>query len=231
VSIPRILEPEVMEREDEAVEYDEMDFSATDRLFAERAAELATRGAHIVDLGCGNAKIPIAIAELTAAQGAKITAVEMSTSMRAVAERNRDRAGLDSSRLEIIPGDARSIPFRDGAIGLVVSNSVIHHIPDPREVFREVGRLAGKAGAILIRDLVRPNSEAELDQLVKKHASGWSELQTRLFADSLHAALTVEEVREMLRDCGIEGVKVEQITDRHWSAERGSAEGTGERRR
>jgi ubiquinone/menaquinone biosynthesis C-methylase UbiE len=225
VPIPRILEPEVMEGEDEASEYDEMDFSATDRLFAERAADFTKPGAHIVDLGCGNAKIPIAIAELIASKfagsdRARISAVEMSPSMLAVAARNRDRAGISPERLELVPGDAKHLPFADGSVGLVVSNSVIHHIPEPRDVFREVGRLAGKKGAILIRDLVRPDSEAELKQLVQRHAAGWSELQTRLFADSLHAALTVDEVREALRDCGIEGVTVTKITDRHWSAER-----------
>ena len=40
--LPRVLEPEVMSGAEEAGEYDEMDFSATDQLFAERAAQLAT---------------------------------------------------------------------------------------------------------------------------------------------------------------------------------------------
>ncbi len=225
MAIPRILEPEVMEGEDDASEYDEMDFSATDRLFAERAAEYAKSGAHIVDIGCGNAKIPIMIAEMTqqkfgATDSVRITGVEMSPSMRAAAERNRDKAGISAQKLEIVPGDAKKLPFPDGSSGMVVSNSVVHHIPDPRVMFREVGRLAGKTGAILIRDLVRPNSKEELDQLVQKHAVGWSPYQTKLFADSLHAALTLDEVRAMLEECGVGGVTVTQITDRHWSAER-----------
>jgi len=57
--LPRVLEPEMMSSAEEACEYDEMDFSATDQLFAERAAQLA-RGASspiqwIADLGSGNA--------------------------------------------------------------------------------------------------------------------------------------------------------------------------------
>ena len=40
------------------------------------------------------------------------------------------------------------------------------------------------------------------------------------FADSLRAALTVEELRQMLQESGLDGVSVAQITDRHWSAER-----------
>ena len=218
--IPRILEPEVMSGEDEASEYDEMDFSATDQLFAERAAQLVKPGARIVDLGSGNAKIPLAIAGLVANDGVCVSAVEMSASMLGVAARKREQAGVNPQHLQLILADAKQVPLNDGSAGLVVSNSLIHHIPEPRDVFREVGRLAGARGAILIRDLVRPESQSELQRLVDTYSVGWSKLQSRLFADSLHAALTVEEVREMLRDCGIEGVTVSRITDRHWSAER-----------
>ena len=216
----RILEPEVMSGAGEAAAYDEMDFSATDRLLAERAAALARPSAPILDLGCGNAKIPLAIAALLS-PGTRIHAVEMSPAMLSVAARNRIQAGIGAARVQFIAGDAKRLPFRDGSAGLVASNSLIHHIPEPRDVFREAARVAGERGAILIRDLVRPESQAALDALVEMHAAGWSALQTRLFADSLHAALTVEEVRRCLADCGIRGVTVSQISDRHWSAERG----------
>ena len=90
--LPRVLEPEVMSGAEEAGEYDEMDFSATDLLFAERAAQLV-RGASgpvnlIADLGSGNAKIPLAMCPLLRPRPA--CAVEMSAEMLAVAARNRD---------------------------------------------------------------------------------------------------------------------------------------------
>src|ERR1700678_4106705 len=66
--LPRVLEPEVMSSAQEAGEYDEMDFSATDLLFAERAAQLAVGTSSaitlIADLGSGNAKIPLAMCPL-----------------------------------------------------------------------------------------------------------------------------------------------------------------------
>jgi ubiquinone/menaquinone biosynthesis C-methylase UbiE len=208
-----------MSGSDEASEYDEMDFSATDRLFAERAAQLAPPGAEIIDIGCGNGKIPLAIAGLVPS-GTPIYAVEMSASMLAVAARNRARSGAGPAHFHLIAGDAKRLPFRNASMRLVVSNSLVHHIPEPRDMFREVGRLAGPRGAILIRDLIRPENEADVQKLVAIYASGWSALQTRLFADSLRAALTVDEVRQMLKDTGVTGVTVTQITDRHWSAER-----------
>ena len=217
--LPRVLEPEIMSSAEETGEYDAMDFSATDQLFAERAAELARGARWIFDIGSGNAKIPLAIGPLAAAT-TQICAVEMSAEMLAAGVRNRSRAGTNARRLLFLRADAKSLPLPDACADLVTSNSLVHHIPDPRAVFREIARIVRPGGSILIRDLVRPESEEELARLVDTYASGSSQLQRRLFSDSLRAALTPSEVRDILVECGLAGVSVTQITDRHWSAER-----------
>ncbi len=217
--LPRVLELEVMSGAEEAAEYDEMDFSATDRLFAERAAELSTGTTRIVDLGSGNAKIPLMMARLVK-PSTLICATEMSAEMLAVAAKNREREGVAKNRLVLLSADAKRLPFLDASVDLVTSNSLIHHIAEPADVFREVSRVAGRSGRILIRDLIRPENDVELERLVAAHALNWSPLQRILFSDSLHAALTLNEVRTCLNKCGLADVQVEQITDRHWSAER-----------
>lgn len=221
--LPRVLEPEVMNGADEAAEYEEMDFSATDRLFSERAAELAARGVDrrvdfIVDIGSGNAKIPLTMCSLLPAN-IHVCAIEMSAKMLAVAARNRARES--ATQLQLIAGDAKRLPLADGSVSMVTSNSLIHHIPDPRDVFCEIARITRPGAPILIRDLFRPESQSTLDQLVREMASEWRPLQRKLFEDSLHAALTIAEVRRMLDECGLSDVHVAQITNRHWSAERG----------
>jgi ubiquinone/menaquinone biosynthesis C-methylase UbiE len=219
----RVLEPEAMSGAEEAGEYDEMDFSATDQLFAERAAELARRAVFpihwIADLGSGNAKIPLAMCPLLP-RATPVCSIEISREMLAVAERNRACAGVSPSQVHLVNGDAKQVPFADQTVGMVTSNSLIHHIPDPRAVFQEIARIARPGAPLLIRDLVRPDSQHNLQQLVQTHAAQWSPLQRKLFADSLHAALTLAEVRQMLDHCGLADVGVTQITDRHWSAER-----------
>jgi ubiquinone/menaquinone biosynthesis C-methylase UbiE len=218
MALLRVLEPEIMSSAEEAREYDAMDFSATDQLFAERAAELAPGARWIFDLGSGNAKIPLAIGALTPAT-VRICAIEMSAEMLAAGLRNRSRAGA-THRLLFLRADAKRLPLPDASAELVTSNSLVHHIPDPRAVFREIARIVRPGGGILIRDLIRPESEEQLAQLVGTHAAGSSPLQRRLFSDSLRAALTLSEVRGMVGECGLAGVSVTKITDRHWSAER-----------
>jgi len=217
--LPRVLEPELMSSAEEAGEYDAMDFSATDQSFAQRAAELARGARSVFDIGSGNAKIPLAIAALVA-DPMSICAIEMSAEMLAAGVRNRRRAGAVANRLLFLRADAKRLPLPDACAELVTSNSLVHHIPDPRFVFREIARIVRPGGSILIRDLVRPESEDELALLVSIYAAGSSPLQQRLFSDSLRAALTLSELREILDECGPAGVSVMKITDRHWSAER-----------
>jgi len=223
--LPRVLEPEVMSGAAEAGEYDDMDFSVTDQLFAEHAAQLSG-GANvpvrvIMDLGSGNAKIPLAMCPLLP-RGTQVFAIDMSAEMLSIAARNRAAFSPPSAQLCLVNADAKRLPFRDRSAGMVTSNSLIHHIPDPRRVFKEIARIAHPCAPILIRDLVRPENQRALEHLLQTHAARWNRVQRRLFADSLHAAFTLEEVRQMLDDSGLADVNVAQITDRHWSAERAS---------
>ena len=216
--LTRVLEPEEMAGADEAAEYDAMDFGATDDLFVQRAVELARPGQWIIDIGCGNAKIPLAIA--SRAPHARVCAVEMSREMLAVAVRHRAKADAAAQGMSFVRGDAKQLPFATGSVDLIVSNSLVHHIPDPSCVFREIARVlkdAATAPRILIRDLVRPQSDTELEAIVEKYSAAWSPLQRRLYADSLRAALSVDEVRGYA--AGLHSVRVQQITDRHWSLE------------
>ena len=72
-------------------------------------------------------------------------------------------------------------------------------------------------GLLFVRDLLRPETEAERQRLVALYAAGANDHQRRLFADSLHAALTVEEVADLLEAIGLPRKAVQQTSDRHWT--------------
>ncbi|MBI3845997.1 MAG: methyltransferase domain-containing protein [Planctomycetes bacterium] len=215
----RVLEPEVMDTESEAKAYDSMDHSDVNRAFIRRFLELGGSG-HVLDLGCGPAHIPIELCRRE--PHARVTAVDAAESMLAVGKRRVIAAGL-AERIHLVRADAKRLPFDDHSFDSIMSNSIVHHLPDPRPCLREIARVARAEGAILLRDLVRPASEAELDHLVDLYAGDATVEQQGLYADSLRAAFRVSEVKAMLAECGLDELRVYASSDRHWTADREGA--------
>ena len=67
----------------------------------------------------------------------------------------------------------------------VISNSIIHHIPDPSLCFAEMHRVCSGGGVLFVRDLLRPGDRATLAHLVNAYAAGANDHQRKMFADSL----------------------------------------------
>jgi ubiquinone/menaquinone biosynthesis C-methylase UbiE len=217
--LTRRLEPEVMDTPEEARAYDTMDHREVNMRFVEdlftAAAQLgcALEG-DVLDLGSGTAQIPIVLCRRSAA--ARLVAVDAAEAMLAVGAENIASAGL-SDRIVLECADAKQLPFADGQFPAVVSNSIVHHVPQPRDVLAEAVRVAAPGALIFFRDLMRPTDEATLDRLVERYAAGADDVQRGLFADSLRAALTVDEVRSLVWSLGFDTQSVEATTDRHWT--------------
>jgi ubiquinone/menaquinone biosynthesis C-methylase UbiE len=133
----RILEPEVMDTEAEALEYDSMDFLAVNTVFAQRVVELGSRIAQVLDLGTGTARIPILIAQ--ARPEWQVVAIDLAESMLAIAGENVVRAKLEN-QIQLQLMDAKQLPYPSSSFDGVISNSLIHHLPDPLPFFRELKR-------------------------------------------------------------------------------------------
>lgn len=215
--LERILEPEWMDTFEEADAYDRMDHSAVNRAFVETLLALRSDGGTVLDVGTGPAHIPIELA--TRSRATRVVAIDAARHMLAYGRRHVERTGL-SDRVRLACCDGKRLPFADGAFDAVMTNSIVHHIPDPVPCFREMRRVLKRDGALLIRDLHRPHDRDELDRLVETHAQDADPTQRQLFADSLHAAFTVGEVERMLLAAGFTDVVVSKTSDRHWTAER-----------
>src|SRR6185312_11063431 len=114
-------------------------------------------------------------------------------------------------------GDAKHLARADGAFEAVISNSIVHHIPSPGPVLREIVRLVSPGGTVHVRDLVRPPSLDDIDRLAHTYAGGESPSAQALFKASLHAALTLDEVRGLVRSAGAPEAGVTLTSDRHWT--------------
>jgi ubiquinone/menaquinone biosynthesis C-methylase UbiE len=215
----RITEPEVMDSPQEAIEYDAMDFTEVNTTFAERAIELGPQSGLILDGGTGTARIPILMCQRRPQW--QIIGIDLAHSMLEVGQKNVELSGLQQQiKLELV--DAKHLPYPDGHFDMVVSNSLIHHLPEPLPFLLELKRVLKPKGAILLRDLIRPASQESLDAMVESVAADCNGHQKKLFSDSLHAAFNLDEINELVQQASLEGVKVYQSSDRHWTAERAS---------
>jgi ubiquinone/menaquinone biosynthesis C-methylase UbiE len=213
----RVLEPEVMDTWEDAIEYDSMDFTEVNTAFAKLAVELGPPTGHVLDTGTGTARIPILICQMRPQW--KLTAIDFSHNMLLVGAQNVEAAGLQQ-QIQLEQVDAKQMPYPDNDFDMVISNSIVHHLPDPLPFFREVKRVLKPKGAILLRDLLRPADEATMDAHVSSIGEEYNEYQRKLFRDSLNASFTLDEVNQLVQAAGLEGVKVYQSSDRHWTAQR-----------
>ncbi|MBX3204570.1 MAG: class I SAM-dependent methyltransferase [Labilithrix sp.] len=221
--LERVLEPEVMDSPEEARDYDAMDHALVNERFCGDLVARGELGPAVLDVGTGTARIPIELCRRDA--NVRVVAIDLAAHMLALAEENVARAGL-SDRVSLGRVDAKSMPYDDGAFSTTVSNSIIHHIPDPSAVLAEMARVTAPGGLVFIRDLARPDDTAEVDRLVALHggeppldpaARASFESQRDLLRASLHAALTVEEITAMADASGLAGCSVERTSDRHWT--------------
>ncbi len=212
--LPRILEPEVMDTPEEARDYDAMDHCSVNRVFVEDFLKVWDGANPILDLGTGTAQIPIALCQRD--PKARVIAIDLAEEMLQVGRDNVHRAGLGGG-IVLQRIDAKDLPFPDSAFGAIISNSIVHHIPQPAAVLAEVVRVAVPGALLFLRDLLRPADEMTLLRLVATYAGEANDHQKQMFADSLHAALTLDEIRQLVGALGFAVETVQQTTDRHWT--------------
>jgi ubiquinone/menaquinone biosynthesis C-methylase UbiE len=210
----RILEPEVMDHPDEAAVYDSMDHVQVNRQFVADFLSVVTDVDEILDLGTGTARIPIELCR--ANSDARVLAIDLAISMLDVAKINVEIAGL-TERIHLSCIDAKAMPYETGRFSAVMSNSIVHHIAEPSRVIAESVRVTRSGGLLFFRDLMRPDAEEVLDQLVATYTGNEPPHGQQLFRASLHAALRLDEMREIIQTLGFDPHSVQPTTDRHWT--------------
>lgn len=218
MSLVRVLEPEAMDTPEEAIDYDSMDHSAVNRLFVD---DLLATGAFavedevdVLDLGTGTAQIPIELCRRT--PNCRVMAIDLSLEMLQLAVYNVEAHSL-IGRIQLDRIDAKQLPYGDEMFHVAISNSIIHHIPEPLAVLREVVRTTAPGGLLFFRDLLRPEDDAAVEHLVQTYAGDENAHQRQMFDDSLRAALSLDEIRALVAELGFAPETVQATSDRHWT--------------
>jgi len=214
MALERVLEPEVMDTYEEARDYDSMGHQKVNTLFVQDLLASGGIGIDVLDVGTGTAQIPVELCRQN--EECRVIAIDMAAHMLDLARFNIEVDGF-TQRIYLQQIDAKDMNFEQDMFDCVISNSIIHHIPQPRLVLQEAIRVARPGGLLFFRDLMRPESGEEVSRLVEMYAGDENPHQKQMFDDSLRAALSLEEIREMVTNLGFQGDSVQATSDRHWT--------------
>jgi ubiquinone/menaquinone biosynthesis C-methylase UbiE len=220
--LERDLEPEVMDQPAEAQEYDAMDHREVNERFVADLLDAGLRAmaaeagepVETLDLGSGTALIPIELCRRE--PNVRVAAVDLAESMLDLARANIEVAAL-ADRVALDRVDAKALPYDEGQFDCVVSNTLVHHIPEPKQSLAEALRVLRPGGLLFVRDLARPESEEELAALVETYCGESTARQRKLLADSLRAGLAVDEIRRIVESWNAPAESVQLTSDRHWT--------------
>ncbi len=214
MNLKRVLEPEVMDTEDEARDYDSMDHAAVNQAFVDDLLAGGEVRGDVIDLGTGTAQIPILLCQQT--DDCRVMAIDLSIAMLDLARLNIEVNSL-IDRISLAHVDSKSLDYDDDAFDVVISNSIVHHIPEPSAAIAEAVRVVKPGGRLFFRDLLRPADGATVERLVATYAAGADPHQRQMFDDSLRAALSLDEIRDIITSLGFDSTSVTATSDRHWT--------------
>jgi len=123
-----------------------------ERYVGEAVASLLPSGMVVVDVGCGTG----VFASMFAPIAARVIGIDREPTMLEAA---RSRLG-EASNIELMLGEAESLPLDSKSADLVVLGLVLHHIESPQAALREAVRVLKPDGRVLVVDM-QPHSREE----------------------------------------------------------------------
>ncbi|KAA1259709.1 Demethylrebeccamycin-D-glucose O-methyltransferase [Rubripirellula obstinata] len=222
MTLPRTPEP-IADPKAESDLYRQMDHNDVNGRFVSDLLSAGKVGKHVVDLGCGPADIPIKlvtrIQELgqELEQDVQVMGIDFEPEMLTIAKEEIDFAGM-IGQIILEQADASNlVGFDDAMADTVISNTFLHHLDHPVKGMAEAVRILKPSGRLFIRDLYRPETAAQVEDLVALHAGNENNDAKQMLRQSLHAALTLEEITSIAKGLGISNENVVMTSDRHWT--------------
>lgn len=164
----------------------------------------------ILDVGTGTGRIPIEICSRR--PGFLATCVDRSPGACNRSRRHVAAAGL-SGAIEVTQANACSLPCDDKAFDAVISNALVHHIPDQLKMLRECLRVLRPGGLIFVRDALKTGDAGLIEQILSRR--GQTD-EAPASSPRRIGLLTLQEARHLAVQAGLPAEWVGQRGRRHW---------------
>jgi SAM-dependent methyltransferase/uncharacterized protein YbaR (Trm112 family) len=167
--------------------YEQLPFwQALDEITFARWRRQIRPGARLLDIGCAQGRSTFKLVD------PRIEVVAFDISKRLVRQAI-DRAGSDD-RVTFLVADASSMPFVDGAFDYALTYGVLHHLPEPSKICREISRVLRPGGTFFAsennRSVLRAGFELlqRLRPLWHEEAGEFAQISRRQMVDWLEGA-------------------------------------------
>lgn len=214
--LPRVPSQGGPEGPEEVRAYEALDRAASDREFVALLEKHGCDRGELLDIGTGPADVPLLLVERSEDDDIEVTGIDASKEMLRLGRLKIAERG-ESRRIRLLEVDAESLPFERECFDGAFAKHVLHHVRDPLAMLREALRVLRPHAPLVIRDLVRPETEEELAQLMDELAAGLGELQRAMFERTTRAAYTMDEYAALLAQIGHGDTPLERTSQRHVS--------------
>ncbi len=157
-------------------------------------------GERALDVGCGTGDVVVSIAQITGTPGCAV-GLDSSETMIDEARRRTRELGLP---VEVVVGDAHSLPFEDGSFDACRADRVLQHLERPLEALGEMVRVTRSGGRVLVVD---PDYETLVIDVPERAISRKIEAYRR--DHELRNGALAHRMPRLLREAGMENVRVE----------------------
>lgn len=127
-----------------------------------------TRGAAVVDIGCG-AGMDLMLAATAVGPTGTAIGVDMTEAMAARARSAARALGFD--HVDVRSGDALALPVDSDSVNFVMTNGVLNLAPDKRQAYGEAFRILKPGGQFLYADIV---VASELSESIRRDIDLWT---------------------------------------------------------
>ena len=222
----RIPEPELMEKKEQVISYDEADFSEGEFNLINQINHYLLRNNIslskkdlIVDLGCGPGNISEKLA--TKWPNTEVVGIDGSKEMILRAEYNKEISNNQKNlkNLRYICSDIKDIKstnfLLNKKISLLVSNSLIHHITHLEDFFKTIRSLSSNITVNFHKDLKRPLDEKSFLEIKAQCSTKYNEILTNDYYASLRASYTFKELRNFTLENDLSSLEVFEDGDKY----------------
>lgn len=152
---PRVIETdEGIQGEFEVETYNQMQRRFRDKGWMETDAIIKSgiNSGHVLEVGPGPGYLGLEWLKKT--EGTKLTGLDISPDMIAIANRNAGEYGL-TDRVEYVKSSGEKMPFEDNNFNAVFTNGSFHEWAQPEKTLDEIWRVLKPGGNLFISDLRR----------------------------------------------------------------------------